>query len=467
MVFRQSYCLRYHLLLVIASLSLNGCQTFPLKNAVHPEVSIPAQYVDRSIDFSATDVGQPWWLEFDRPGLSQLIDQALAANFDLRQALARLRQAQAIAVQTGSGRWPQIDLRGDASKEWEGTDPQRGEADMGAALQWEVDAFNRIGAAARADSFEIQARHEDVAALRLTLSAEVGNAYFAAAAVTQRLALLDQQLRNDNELLDLLQLRFDHGVGTKVDVLQQQSRVADSQSLIPSAEADLRIFENRLDVLLGEAPDAHNRVGQSETLTFASELPALGVPAELLLRRPDLRALQAELIAADADIAAAIADRLPRIVLNGSLVLQDQASFTGPVSMLMASFVQPLLDWGRRKAEVERNRAIYDERLARYTQLFLQAVEDVENALYQENRQRETVSRLDKRRQILQETVQETEARYLQGIDDYLPVLSALQELREIERVLITERLNLVQFRIALYRAVGGPLTFVPPENAS
>lgn len=447
-------------LLVITPFGLTACQTYTFKKTVPPEVAVPEQYTDRSEDVPLNEMSQPWWLEFDRPTLNQLIQQALKNNLDVRQAMARLRQSESIAIQTRSEGLPNVDLGGNTRKDWEGSDSLRGEAEIGGAFQWEVDAFNRIGAATRADSLEIEARREDVAALRLTLSAEVANAYFDATAVVQRLELLNQQLRNDNELLALLELRFEHGVGTRVDVLQQQSRVADSESLIPPAEAALRVFENRLDVLLGETPDANSRVLPTETLTFADELPALGVPADLLLHRPDLRAAQAELIAADADIAAAIADRMPRIILDGSVFLKDQSNYTGPVSMIMASFVQPLLDWGRRKAEVERNRAIYDERLARFTQLFLRAVEELENALYQENRQRETVSRIDKQRQILQETVNETEARYLQGIDNYLPVLNALQELREIERNLIDERLNLVLFRIALHRAVGGSLNF-------
>jgi len=454
-------------LLVILPFGLTGCQTYSFKKTVPPEAAVPEQYTDRSEDVPLNEMSQPWWLEFDRPTLNQLIQQALKNNLDVRQAMARLRQAEAIAIQTRSEGLPNVDLGGNARKDWEGSDPLRGEAEIGGAFQWEVDAFNRIGAATRADSLEIEARREDVAALRLTLSAEVANVYFDATAVVQRLELLNQQLSNDNELLELLELRFEHGVGTKVDVLQQQSRVADSESLILPAEAALRVFENRLDVLLGETPDANSRVLPTETFTFADELPALGVPADLLLHRPDLRAAQAELKAADADIAAAIADRMPRIMLDGSVMLKDQSSYTGPFSMIMASFVQPLLDWGRRKAEVERNRAVYDERLARFTQLFLRAVEEVENALYQENRQRETVIRLDKQRQILQETVNETEARYLQGIDNYLPVLNALQELREIERTLINQRLNLVRFRIALHRAVGGPLNFLQSGNSS
>lgn len=456
----------YGLLVLSVFLGLTGCQTHNINRSVQPDTTFPATFSTPHVNSSPVNNSRPWWLELQRPALNRLIAQALNDNFDVAQAVSRVRQAQALVMQTRSGRWPQIDLRSSAAKEWERGDGQPAEYDIGGVLQWEVDTFNRIGAAVEADALETQARIEDVAALRLSLSAEIANNYFGAVAEQRRLELLDQQVRTDETLLDLLQLRFEQGVGTRVEVLQQKSRVADSQSLIPSSQADLRVFENRLDVLIGRVPDGQNRVRPSETLGFDEQAPALGVPADLLLNRPDLRAIRAELIAADADIGAAIADRLPRIVLNGSVLVQDRPAFTGPVSMIMGTFVQPLLDWGRRKAVVESNRALYEERLASFTQQYLEAVEEVENALYQEQRQREFVRRLDQRRQLLQETVDETGARYIQGVDDYLPVLNALQELREVERDLISERLAMIQFRIALYRAVGGPLnTSLPQET--
>ena len=174
------------------------------------------------------------------------------------------------------------------------------------------------------------------------------------------------------------------------------------------------------------------------------------------MHRPDLRAQLRVLQAADADIRAAIADRLPRIMLDGSYLYSDAASYTGPLGTIVGNFVQPLLDWGKRRAAVTENKAIYEEELARFTQTYLEAVRDVENALYQERRQREYLARLEERRDILEETVSETDARYKQGIDDYLPVINALQELREVERRLITEQRALVDYRIDLYRAVGG-----------
>lgn len=400
----------------------------------------------------------PWWSSFERPELNALIDQSLLQNFDLAQSVAVLKQARSIVKQTNSNRLPQLNAQGSTDKDWNGSDGQRATTDFGAALSWEVDIWNRIGAAAKADKLEAQARFEDVETVKLALSADVTRSYFGAVGAQQRIDLLREQLKLDRDLQGLLQLRLDNGVGTSVDVLQQKARVADSETLIPIAQSDLAVFENRLDVLLGQMPDAQRRVSKEETLNFTDDLPVISVPALLLLNRPDLRASRARLVAADENIAAAIADRLPRVALTGSFVFSDNAGYTGPVSLIMGTFVQPLLDWGKRKAEVERNKALYEERLSAYTQLFLEAVEDVENALIREKKQREFLTKLNLQKEILQKTVSASEDRYTQGIDDYLPVINALQELRDVERDLVTEQFNLINIRINLFRAIGGPV---------
>lgn len=411
-----------------------------------------------SVSVQGDIVSKPWWENFERPALDALIEQSLSQNYSLAQALSVLQQAEAIAKRTRSGRYPQLNLEGSGSQDWESGDSQRSSAEAGLALSWEIDIWNRIGAASQADQLQVQARMADVEALRLSLSAEVANSYFGAVASRERLKLLNAQVKLDRELERLLKLRLENGVGTNLDVLQQQVRVAESETLIPVAESELAVFENRLDVLLGQTPDAAPRVSQTESLEFSRSLPSIGVPAALLLNRPDLRSLYSELVAADYEIAAAIADRFPKFTLYPSYTYSDDSNFTGSVLTLAASFVQPLLDWGSRKAEVERNEALYQERLAAFTQVFLEAVEDVENALVREAKQSEFLEKLAVQQDLLQRTAEAAEKRYTQGIDDYQPVINALQELRAVERNMITAKLDLLNVRIALFRAIGGPV---------
>lgn len=437
-------------------LSLAACQLHSVNTSPTPQITLDSTYTKHIADSPGTEVyNVSWWKAFNRSTLDKLVTKAFESNQDIKQALARVRRAGAIYTQTNAGMLPVIDVTSSSDLKWEGTQRNRDGADIGTRLSWEIDAFSRISSATKADAYEVKARTEDVEALKLIISTDIANAYFGAVTANQTLRLLKDQLKTDRALLDLLELRRKNGVGTNVDVLQQQSRVAESESLIPVAESQLRTFENRLDVLVGQQPDDVHRVPTDDSLDFAEPLPALGVPADLLLHRPDLRAAKAGLIAADADIAEAIANRLPRITLTGSFLYDDSGSFSGPVSAVAGAFVQPLLDWGKRKAMVSENKAVYEERLAKFTQIYLEAIEDVENALYQENRQREFIRRLEKRLDILRKTLSETEARYSEGVDDYLPVLSALQELRVVERNLVNQHQTLINLRIRLYNAVG------------
>ncbi len=444
-------------LIVTSSILISGCALHTIDFSPNPNIEAYQSFSIEVVDQS--NLSSPWWAAFDRPVLDDLMDDAISNNFDIAQSVAVLNQSRALARQTNADRLPQVDILADTDKNWRGSEGQRGSSEIGADLSWELDIWNRISAATKADQYDAVARFEDVETLKLLISTETANAYFGAVASNQTIKLLKQQLRLDRDLQNLLNLRLEEGLGTNVEVLQQRARVADAQKRIPLVEANLTIFENRLDVLTGKMPDGQNSVLALEDLKFTDKMPKVEIPAALLLNRPDIRAAKAELMSADADIASAIADRLPRVTLDGSYAYADNATFTGPVSMIMGTFVQPLLDWGKRKAEVERNKALYEEKLAAYTQLYLEAVEQVENALTREIKQREFLKQLNRQRQILQQTVNAAKDRYTSGIDDYLPVIDALKELRNIQRDLITENLNLINIRIDLYRAIGAPTT--------
>jgi NodT family efflux transporter outer membrane factor (OMF) lipoprotein len=413
-----------------------------------------AQYSMPSQTTSALETN--WWLAFGDDKLDALIRRALENNFEVMQALARLDQAEALTRQAKAARLPALNLGADVEKEWLDGDEQASTSRYGGALSWEIDAFNRLGAAALARQSEQQARREDVETVKLSLSAAVAETYFDAVENRNQLMLLEQQIDVDMDLLELTRLRFDAGLTASVDVLQQSSQLAETESLVPPFEAALRVSENRLDVLSGQAPDAESRVTDDDRFVELKNLPFVGVPSDLLLNRPDLRSIQNELIAADAQIGRAIAERLPRIMLDGTLLYEDGPDFSGPSALIMGSLVQPLLDWGRRKAEVERSKALYVQRLAEFSQTYLEAIENVENALYQERKQREFLERLERRRMFLARTVEETKDRYANGLTDFLPVLGAIKELQRIERIIVSQQRELLGFRIQLHRALGG-----------
>lgn len=445
----------FRMILLAGAATLSACSLHDINEKPVPLVSAGPAYSQQGGPQYAPG---PWYWQFGDAKLDALVEEALAKNLTVVQALARLDQADAVVTRTRAPLFPQLDGSVDTRKTWRDGDPQEGVTQLGGALDWEVDIFGRIRSAAKADDYEARAAADDVDAVRLALTADIAESYFTAIGQQLKLMRLAQQIDADNELLDLNELRFNEGLGTQVDVLQQQGQLADTQSLIPPVESNLRVLENSIDVLLGQAPDAQDRTTRDDPLPPDSALPAIGVPSDLLLNRPDLRRMKNALIAADADIGAAIADRLPRVTLTGSLLFADGPAFAGPLGSVLGSLVAPLIDWGQRRAEVKRNEALYTERLAAFTQAYLEAVAEVENVLYQEDRQREYVARLETRRNVLMQTAEKAQASYNEGLTDYLPVLDAVKDLRAVERSLIDQRVALSLLRVRLYRAIGGQI---------
>jgi NodT family efflux transporter outer membrane factor (OMF) lipoprotein len=441
-------------LIFFAGIMLSGCQSHIINPSPEPLQTGSVVYSIPSP--TSKPVDQNWWASFKDAKLDELIDSALNNNFDIMRGLARLDQADALTRQARAARLPLVDIEAGTLRDWADGETRNRLDTVGGALAWEVDVFDRLGSAEFARQNERAARAEDLVAIRLSLSAEVAIAYFDAVGQRRQLFLLEQQIEVDRELLELTELRFEAGLTASVDVLQQSSVLAETESLVPPTEALLRVAENRLDVLIGQAPDGVDLIEENDRFVDIEDLPFIGIPSDLLFNRPDLRALRNELIAADAEIGQAIADRLPRITLEGSLFYGNGSDVTGPAGILLGSIVQPLLDWGARKAEVERSRGLYVERLAIFSQAYLQAIEDVENSLYQERKQREFLDRLERRRHFLERTVEETKDRYTNGLTDFLPVLDALKELQRIERIIVRQERALLDYRIQLHRALGG-----------
>jgi NodT family efflux transporter outer membrane factor (OMF) lipoprotein len=322
-------------------------------------------------------------------------------------------------------------------------------------LSWEIDLWGRIRSLVRAEDEELAAAALDYEALRLSLSSQVAFAYYEAVEQRLQLELLEEQLKLANTFLELLELRFVQGDASAVDLLQQRSQVAEIQSEVPVAQSQLRLLENRLDVLLGVPPDGQDRTIIAG-LPQATVLPDVKVPAALLRDRPDLQAAQRRVVAQDYRIASAMAERLPQLILDGTFGLSDSSDSSLLTGTGALGLFQPLLDWGRREAQVTVEKARFQDALLDYSQRYLVAIEEVETTLWQEARQRELIASLAEREQLLTRTVEETRVRYSLGVTDYLPVITALQDLQQVQRELLEQRRELVSLRIQLFRATGG-----------
>ena len=423
-----------------------------------------------------------WWESLDDPELNGLIEKALSGNFDLQAAWDRLEQSAALARKAGSAIRPSLNAEASASRTRSDRETllgRGGSSDIGAissdladgsgttisnwfslglSASYEVDLWGKVRSATRAAEFNLLASREDLSAAAITLSAEVANTWYGVVQQRAVIKILAEQVKTNGEFLELVELRFKNGRASAVDVLQQRRHLERTKGEVPIARMQLEVLAHQLAVLLGKAP-LKKVSGTLDVLPKLPPPPATGLPAEVLRRRPDLRAAHARLASADQSVASAIADRFPALRITGRVQTDAEEIedvFDDWLANLAGSLIGPVIDGGRRAAEVERARAVASERLNDYGRLVLNAFREVEDALVRERRQREYLSSLEKQIDLSRQVVKQSRLRYMQGASDYLPVLEALNTLHPIERSGFEARRLLIEYRISLYRALGG-----------
>ncbi len=448
---------------ILLGLGLSGCQAHRTNLAPAPLRGGAAVPVEAPLEGEV----RAWWREWENEELNGLIERALAENLDVAAAKARVEQARALHRGATAALGPRIN--GSLGAEREVAARGRGARDeqvsARAALTLPVDVGGRRRAARQARAAEVWAREEALAAFRLDLSAEVAEVYLGIVEQRLLLGVLGDQLQTAREFERIIQQRFDEGLVSRLDVLQQQTRVAELESQVPVTSAGLEELFQVLAALVGAVPGEELR----EVGAAAAELPLVTMAAgevrgeDLLRARPDLRAARASLVAADAETGRALAERLPSLDLaaDASWVKTDGVSASAVA--VGVDLLQPLLDWGARRAEWVRAREVYEERLAAFSQAYLRAVRQVAALREVEAKQRELLEVLGRRRELLETTMRQARNRYEAGLTDYLPVLTATEQLHAVEQRQVRELRRQASMRVALRRATGGP---VPPLEA-
>ncbi len=270
--------------------------------------------------------------------------------------------------------------------------------------------------------------------------------------------LLEEQIETNETLLSLIQSRFASGQAGAADVLRQQQ-------LVERTRGDLSLSRSRYEVLahllatLEGVPATRPPPAMPPALVDLPPLPDAGVPAESLRRRPDVEAAWRRVDAADRDLAAAVADRFPRVDLSAAAVLGGagfQVLFLDRVASLAADLTAPLLDGGRRRAQIDADAATKRERLHLYRDTVLQGLREVEDALAEERRQREFLASLDRQHELAVQVVDTLLNRYGQGASPYLDVLAAVQSEQSLTLALVSAKRRLLELRIELCRALAG-----------
>jgi multidrug efflux system outer membrane protein len=444
---------------------LSSCAIYAPDERTDLNADLPEQfdlYSEQGLDTT-----NRWWLTFHSSELNGLIEEALTNSPSIQQSWARLAQADALAIQAGAARYPTLDYSANAaanSRETSlGTNPGRDSFNsysLGITAGYEVDLWGRIKSETQAAAFDREASREDLNTAAITLSSQVASRWIGIVAQQLQTEVIRLQLKANETTEELIELRFRKSLSSALDVYQQRQTVASTESQIPKAELREALLRNELAVLLGQSDFQSLKITDDKMPTIGS-LPSLGIPADVLANRPDVRKAGLQLQSADWRVSSARADRLPTLRLTaggsyGSTDIDVAEVFDNWAANLAASVTGPIFDGGRRKAEVARTRAVVDERLAAYKQTVLNAIKEVEDALVSEEKQRTFILSLDERLEAAQRSHEESVNRYRNGLIEYTTVLIQLNTLQNLERDRVAAQYDLLQYRINLYRALGG-----------
>jgi len=435
---------------------------------VPPESSAPAAWhAELRQGFSAETMDPRqlagWWTTLDDPVLTGLIEQAVTNNLDLKQAMAKVREARARRGISQAGQFPSLDGSGSASrsKSSEGG-ATRSFYSVGFDAGWEVDIFGGVRRAVEAAEADLAASREDLRDVLVTLTAEVALNYLDTRTFQTRLAVAEKNLAIQQQTFDLTQSRCQAGLSNELALQQARYNLENTRAKIPALRRGLEEAKNRLAVLTGMVPGGvHELLAETRPIPVIPPTVAVGVPAETLRQRPDIRKAERNLAAQTARIGVATADLYPKFRLAGSIGLESLKSAELFKSASETWRIGPSVSWnifdaGAIRQNIEVQSAMQEQYLLAYEAAVLGALEEVENALtaYAEEqlRRERLVAAVDAARQA--EAL--AQIQYNTGLLDFTTVLDAQRSLLSFEDQLAESNGTVTSNLIRLYKALGG-----------
>jgi multidrug efflux system outer membrane protein len=430
---------------------------------------------DASIQVESRDLAG-WWMGFEDPVLNSVIEVALAENLDLREAAARIMEARALRCTVRADLFPQFsqDASFTHSKRAQSGGPFAGIGlpggfsnvldlwGIGLTGNWEVDLFGRLRRLVEAADADIQFSEEDYRDTLVVLLADVATMYVEARTFQQRLDYARQNLNLQEQTLELTRQRVQGEIAFELDMAQARINVETTASEIPNLETGYRQSLNRLSVLLGAPPGAVDAM-----LTRPQPVPtppaeiAIGIPADLLRRRPDIRAAESQLAAQTARIGAAVGEIYPKFSITGSFGIDAQQFSQLFDRDAISASIGPQMQWnifnyGKLRCNVLVQEARQDQRAIQYQRLVLQAAEEVDNFLVAYANEKRRLSRLVQAVEASQRATELSRQRYVLGKENFQRVLDSQRSLVSSQDQLVVSRSNVAANLIGLYRALGG-----------
>jgi len=469
--------------LALAGAVLAGCAVGP--NYKRPEVPAPPNHrglEGPAVAESMADV--PWWQVFDDTALQGLIREAIAANYDLKTASARVVEARAVAGIAKSQLFPQVGFTTgytaqEVSRSSEPPQTLTSQRtyqnwNLGFTLSWELDLFGGIRRQKESAFAAYLGSEEGRRGVLITLVGDVASTYFSLRELDLELEIAQRTLGLNEETVAFYTKRLKGGVSNRLELDQAEANRALTASTIPDIERQIALTENALSVLLGRLPGPIARGAALNDQHFPPAVPA-GLPATLLERRPDVVQAEDFLVSSNADVGAAKALFFPSISLTGLLggVSHDLSNIvksSGTVWSLGGGLFQPIFQGGRIKRNYEAAKARFDQALAQYQKAALNGYSEVADSLVTIEKLRGVRAEQEKGVVALRDASQLARVRYDSGLSNYLEILIADQSLFQQELQLARTRGAEFVALAQLYRALGGgwqPETPAPEPASS
>lgn len=444
---------------LVFALTLGACSSYtPAERDLKPP-QLTHQY--SLYQDGTSDTRDRWWEGFQSQELNGLIELGLKNNLNIHQARSRMKQAKAILERVGGSTTPTIaGSLGTTRTQRPNIDGQNAFS-LNLSASYELDMWGRVDSLIKAERLDFQATRADLETAAMSIAASVSETWLDIITIRREIDIIKTQVKSNESLLELLKLRYENALADVLDVLQQQEVLASSRAKIPLLEAREQVLLNNLSLLLG-VPSGEGLVISQERLPEMPHFPTLGIPADLLAKRPDVRAAGLNLKSSDWDIATAKANRLPSTTLSGSYGYASSefsTLFDNWIFSLGASLVSNFYDGGTKAAEVRRLEAAVEEDLAKYKYAVFKAFIEVENSIISEKKQAEYIALLEQQLSSAKYALTEAERQYTNGLKSFIPVITEIPKVQSLEKQIITEKASLLKYRIALFRALGGSWT--------
>lgn len=417
-------------------------------------------------DVKLCNLSEKWWHRFKDKKLNRVMDKVIKYNPDIDQAFYRFREASALFRESRANKFPEMDLKANASrsKSISGFKNMSGSIiktyNISAAAEYEIDLWGKIKSSRQSAWFKRSASFEDLKTAYISITASSAEMYFKAVEKQKETALDNEIIDEAQNALEITGLNYNEGI-TGADSLYSSKRtLAGAKIELHRAETLYANYIHALSILAGDYPGIKKDTASTLPEPAAINIEfSTGIPSELLKNRPDIKSAVYALKAADREIGAAVANRFPSI----NLLFEAGKSSTnfygtverGNVFNLASNLLAPVIDWGKRKAEVKRAKAKFNETLATYKKISLNAFKEVEDALINISSSYEIFKEVAEKKRLTELDLEQVKNKYINGIVPYLSVISKKIELLTIKRQFEEVKLDFILQKISLARALG------------